>query len=107
MKKSFRIAPEFIAFIDYKANYLLPFHYAKLDANEMLDAMDETETMFHDSVYMIVLLKKTNELHEGGLIYRGCLATRDGCTWHRNDRTHNEIEWIIRYDENGNCEVIG
>lgn len=106
MKKSFRTAPKYVAFLGYKAGYFFPFSYIKLEAADAEGAMNECEYLFNNNVCKIILLKNTNETDENGLLYNGWLATRDGITWHKNDRAHGETECTVCYTLYGDYDII-
>ena len=67
-----------------------------LKADNLLDAMTETETYHNEDVYMIHLLEKdgktTHHLDGERIHYKGILATRTKGNFHRQDEAHSESE---------------
>lgn len=98
-KKMISEAPKFMIAIDYltsSPNYNRSWHKVALTAENMMDAMDETETYFKEDVYMIHILQKSGteqvEYDLTCITYDAILATRYKGAFHRHDDRHGENE---------------
>lgn len=102
---------KYVAIIDYKARP--DFGHIPLTASNLLDAMDEAETLFSEDVYLVDIAEKSGKGQKVGTWtetpYKDILRSR-GCGWHRCDHGHSEspVTWIMSHDKNGIlCFTIG
>lgn len=89
---------KYIACIDYKASYKpLTLEYKVLDANNILDAMNEAEKLLDgEKVYLIKVMERKHTKAAAGwpkgakaVVYRDILTNR-GNGWHSTDEAHSE-----------------
>lgn len=88
-----RKAPEYMVLVDYMTTNTpkyYPFRYELLNATDILTAMDEAEAYHDDTVYLIKLMKKTDEVTESGIVYSAILTSRSKGNFHRTDSKHCE-----------------
>lgn len=108
-KKQIKEAPRYMIAIDYKADerpsWVSTWEWELLGADNLLDAMRETEMFFTDKIYMIHVLEKTGKLCRGrdAVEYMAILAIRSEYgNFHLHDDAHGESEnFRAGYDPNG------
>lgn len=105
----------FIATIDYKVAHKNSIDYKFLNADNLMDAMDEAETYLDtETVYLIKVAQADNAPCNvrgmKGFKSVTCtdLLTNRGHGWHRTDTAHREIAWktTLWFDENNNASAV-
>lgn len=85
--------PEFVAHIRYKDGYVLETYSVKLDAQNVIDALDETERMFYQYVKSVSVFEKTNYTKGDEIVFREIFRSRSCGMWklsNKNRMIYNE-----------------
>ena len=96
---------DFIAIVDYRAGNR-PFSVVELKSKDIIEAMNEAEKLFNESVYLVKLAKRTCKAvktdYGKDYHYLTTLCNR-GHGWHANDYEHGEssFEVVISVTTNG------
>lgn len=102
---------KYIAIIDYKASVKNGFDHVALEANNLLDAMNEAENLLTDDVYLVDIAEKSGKSEK----IKGCKETpftevlrNRGHGWHRCDSEHGEhpVTWKMTQAKWGKCFEI-
>ena len=102
---------KYIIVIDYKASSDKSFRQVTLEAQNILDAMNEAEQHINDSVYLIVLAERTGKTDKipGGKVshFKEILVNRKS-GWHVCDQKHGEsaATWRLTETKYGNLYEI-
>ena len=96
-KKAFSEAPKYMVAIDYfcgkgEKHGMKPWQYWQtepLEAQNLLEAMDEAEGWSNEDVYMLHLCERTSIVDDWYITYKAILANR-GSGWHTHTDKHGE-----------------
>lgn len=81
-KKAIKEAVRYMVMIDWHTAYRNTLDTEVLEAESLIEAMDEASEMFNDNVYMLAILEKTDEVVEGnGLVYQEIMRSRTADRW--------------------------
>lgn len=84
---------KYIAIVDYKANTRKGFEHVELAAQNLLDAMNEAETLFDEEIYLVDIAEKVGKTEKVDghkeTKFTEILRNR-GNGWHRCDSMHGE-----------------
>lgn len=79
-KKAFNETAKYVALIDWMTDHKNGFDYFKLDAKNIIEAMDEAAKLFNEHVYLIKIEEKTEIGEDNGgfpaVIYHSILCSR-------------------------------
>lgn len=92
--------PTFVAYIRYKDGYVLEARFAKIDALNDIDALDECSSMFHAHVKDMELYQQTQETDTFGLVYRKIFRSKSCGNWKR------EIKHRVIYNEQNDVFIL-
>ena len=101
-KKAIKEAPKYMLFIDWKTEHrptYKAFDYILMNSKNLIEAMNEAEAHIDETVYLVKVLEKTEEVDELGIIYSAVLANRKN-GWHTNDLDHSEGKFEAAYNPN-------
>ena len=105
-KKEIASQANFILVIDRKTEFTKsyePIEVIKLESCGIIEAMYEAETYINDTVYLINISEKTNEVIDNKIVVYNDILTNRGNGWHACDNDHCEQPYKYGYDVEFNC----
>ena len=91
----------FILIINRKTEYsnlYEPIEVIKLESCGIIEAMYESEKYIDDTVYLINIAEKTNEVINNEMIVYKEILTNKGTGWHACDKDHGEQQYKHGYN---------
>ena len=102
---------KYIAIIDYKSNCKKGFGHVVLNSQNLLDAMNEAETLMNDTVYLVDIAEKsgkTEKINDCKETPFTAIIRNRGNGWHCCDDKHGErpVTWKMTQAKWGECFEI-
>lgn len=104
-KKTIKEQPDFMVIIDRASEFTnpqYPIEIKPLNALTIIEAMNEAEKYIDDTIYLINIAEKTNEVIENKIVYRDILTHRSR-GWHICDEKHCETPFHYGLDVETGC----
>jgi len=108
------MAPKYVLVIDYKvSNEHLGYDYYDLEAKDLYEAIEESDTHWFDDVYLMRICEKVGKIKKGDVTgekvteHKAILCKRSVSGWHINNEENSEAETVIeRFECTGKYNYV-